>query len=269
MFGRYRATCTFPHSTTPQPHPHLTPPQVTSWLATRVKDGPVIKTFFDKYVQQTLDFIRKECKPKMSIADMSLLTTMTTLIDSMLKDLTDTPSEAALERFILYSLMWSLAGVIESSDRTKVDKMLRTLCTNNLPEVEHPDTIYEYRVDDSTQEYAWANWGSVLPKWEFKGFDLAKEFASLLIPTIDSVRTEHNIGLSIKMNRPVILVGGPGTAKTSIILQVIEKADPALISVKKLSFSAATSPSILQRQIESSVEKRQGKTFGPPGGKKM
>ena len=79
------------------------------------------------------------------------------------------------------------------------------------------------------------------------------------------MRTEHNIGLSIKMNRPIILVGGPGTAKTSIILQVIERADPALISFKKLSFSAATTPSILQRQIEASVEKRQGKTFGCAG----
>ena len=43
--------------------------------------------------------------------------------------------------------MDSLAGVLEAADRAKIDKMLRTL-TSNLPEVEHPDTVYEYRVDD-------------------------------------------------------------------------------------------------------------------------
>lgn len=53
------------------------------------------------------------------------------------------------------------------------------------------------------------------------------------------------------------------------LLQVIDRADPSTISFKKLSFSAATTPQILQRQIEACVEKRQGKTFGPPGGKKM
>jgi len=243
-------------------------PMVQSWIASRTKDGAMIQVYVDKFVPFLFTLMRKELKPKMAIAELSLMQSMTTLIDSMLKDLSDAPNEQAMERFVLYALVWTVAGVLESADRAKVDKALRSL-TTNLPEVEHPDTVYEYRVDDSTDGYPWSNWGTVLPKWVFKGNDLAKEFASLLIPTIDSVRSEHNIGLSIKMNRPIILVGGPGTAKTSIILQVIDKADPALISFKKLAFSAATSPSILQRQIEGCVEKRQGKTFGPPGGKKM
>ncbi|KAL3919835.1 MAG: hypothetical protein SGPRY_005486 [Prymnesium sp.] len=231
-------------------------PMVTSWIKGRPKDGAQIQVYLDKYIQFMLDFLKKECRPKMSIADISLCTSMCTLIDSMLKDLPDAPNDPAIERFVIYALIWSIAGVLEAGDRAKA--------------------FYEYRVDDSNSDYAWSNWGSVLPKWVFRGLDLSKEFASLLIPTIDSVRTEHNISLSIRMNRPIILVGGPGTAKTSIILQashtihsVIDRADPSTISFKKLSFSAATTPQILQRQIEACVEKRQGKTFGPPGGKKM
>ena len=52
--------------------------------------------------------------------------------------------------------------------------------------------------------------------------------------------------LSISMGRPVLLVGGPGTAKTSIILQVLAKQDPTTTAMKKLSFSAATTPIIYQ-----------------------
>jgi dynein heavy chain len=37
---------------------------------------------------------------------------------------------------------------------------------------------------------------------------------------------------------------------------------------KMVPFSFVTSPEIFQRTLESCVEKRQGRTFGPPGGKK-
>lgn len=198
-------------------------PYVDSWIKGRPKDGALIGANFNKYIDFLFDFQRRECRPKMSMSDISLVTSATTLIDAMMSELQDAPNEAAIERFVIYALIWSVAGVLEASDRTKVDRALRTL-TNNLPEVEHPDTVYEYRVDDSSSTYEWVNWGSALPRWVFKGADLSKEFASLLIPTIDSIRNEHNISLSIKRNRPIILVGGPGTAKTSIILQIIEKA---------------------------------------------
>ena len=50
----------------------------------------------------------------------------------------------------------------------------------------------------------------------------------------------------------------------------LDKQDPAddATMFKKMSFSSATTPAIFQATMEASVEKRQGKTFGPPG-KKM
>jgi hypothetical protein len=119
--------------------------------------------------------------------------------------------------------------------------------------------------------YPWVSWGALIPGWSFTAQpdQLGKQFASLLIPTIDSVRCEYSMGLSISQNRAVILVGGPGTAKTSIILSVLHAVDPIKVTFKKMSFSQATTPSIFQRQIEASVEKRQGKTFGPPNNKRM
>ena len=84
-------------------------PMVTSWFATRTKDGELIKKHYDKYVGATIAFMRKECKPKMAIADMSLLTTMNTLMDSMLKDLVDSPSDEGIERFVIYALIWRCA----------------------------------------------------------------------------------------------------------------------------------------------------------------
>jgi hypothetical protein len=36
-----------------------------------------------------------------------------------------------------------------------------------------------------------------------------------------------------------------------------------------ITFSSLTTPGLFQTTMESAVEKRQGRTFGPPGGKKM
>jgi len=245
-------------------------PYVTSWLTSRTKDGKDLEPLFTKFTTPFLNFVKIECKPKMSIADISYCTSCSTLVDALLSDLPEPPDAGALERFVVYAMYTTIGGVLESADRAKVDKFLRTL-TNNLPDCEAPDTVFEYKIDTENTSYPWVAWGSLIPGWAFTEppANLGKKFASLLIPTIDSVRCEYNMGLSISQNRAVILVGGPGTAKTSIILSVLNAADPANITFKKMSFSQATSPSIFQRQIESSVEKRQGKTFGPPNNKKM
>ena len=245
-------------------------PMIKSWVGTRTKDGAAIWAALEKLGEPLLNFLRVELKPKMSIAEISLMTSFTNLVDALMGEITDTLAPAEMERFVIYALLWSVGGVLETADRAKFDKYLRTL-SSNLPEVEAPDTVFEFRIDESNG-YNWSNWGNIIPKWQFDGggpAEIGQKFASLLIPTIDSVRCEYNLGLSVLQNRPVILVGGPGTAKTSIILQVLAKADPATTSFKKMSFSQATTPSIFQRQIESSVEKRQGKTFGPAGNKRM
>ena len=52
-------------------------------------------------------------------------------------------------------------------------------------------------------------------------------------------------------------------------LQVLAKQDPAKTVTKSISFSSATTPLIFQNTIEGGVEKRQGRTFGPPGNKRM
>ena len=84
--------------------------------------------------------------------------------------------------------------MLESADRAKVDKYLRTL-------TEQParggGTRHGLRVQDRHEqpEYGWTTWGSLIPSWTFDEgpAQLGKQFASLLIPTIDSVRCEYNI----------------------------------------------------------------------------
>jgi dynein heavy chain, axonemal len=64
-------------------------------------------------------------------------------------------------------------------------------------------------------------------------------------------------------------VGAAGTAKTSVILMYTSKFDKEAMLFKRINFSSATTPYNFQESIENEVERKQGRTFVPPGGKKM
>ena len=70
-------------------------------------------------------------------------------------------------------------------------------------------------------------------------------------------------------NRSTILVGGPGTAKTSVILMFTSKFNSEEKLVKMINFSSATTPRMYQQAIEGEIDRKQGKTYTPPGGKRM
>jgi dynein heavy chain len=65
------------------------------------------------------------------------------------------------------------------------------------------------------------------------------------------------------------LVGGPGTAKTCIVQQFLSRFDPDAHVARTVTFSSLTSPAIFQTAVEGAMEKRQGRTYGPSGGKSM
>ena len=64
-------------------------------------------------------------------------------------------------------------------------------------------------------------------------------------------------------------VGAEGTAKTSTQLMFLAQQNPNLMLAKRINFSSATTPGMAQYLIEAELDKRGGKNFGPPNGKKM
>ena len=249
-------------------------PMARSYVATRpAEEQKLLDPFFEKYVRPLHEFISRECQSKMNCSDMGLVWSLQTQLTALIAQTHEFNGNAAisaehLERLFLLAALWSLGGLLESADRVKVDQKLRTMTPKNLLPVGEDDrTVYEYRVHEVSGE--WEYWGSKVPEWTPPAGDLSAVYASLLIPTIDSARCEYTLELSLGQKRPVLLIGGPGTAKTSTVLQVLSKLNPADTISKTISFSSATTPQIFQTTVEGAVEKRQGRTFGPPGGKRM
>jgi len=66
-----------------------------------------------------------------------------------------------------------------------------------------------------------------------------------------------------------VVVGEQGTAKTVMIKSYLSELDPEVHLNKQFNLSSTTTPNMMQRVIESYVEKRVGFKFGPPGGRRM
>jgi len=170
-----------------------------------------------------------------------------------------------LEKLFVYCMCWSAAALLEAEDRSKFDSWLRTYDSNSiLPQVSEGDTIYDYFVDPSTCN--WKKWAP--PSWEYpKGEKL--DFSNLLVPTIDSTRALYVIKHMHKQKIPVLVVGAEGSAKTSVQLMFLSDQNPEKMLTKRINFSSATTPGMAQYSIEAELDKRGGKTFGPPNGKEM
>lgn len=185
----------------------------------------------------------------------------------------------AFERLFIYCLIWSFGGLFEQDDREKFHKFLDS---KNAPlppispqkiQVDH-ETVYDYYVSETTLQ--WTIWAAEMwnpPK--------RIAFSQLLIPTADSTRAEYIIQKiaqlpvmrSEKRNEPAhnntLLVGGPGTAKTSIIMMYCSKFDANEMLFHRMNFSSATTPYNFQESIGAVVERKQVRTYTPAGQKKM
>ena len=246
-------------------------PVVTSWLATRrPQERDFLRTHFDKYVDPMLDWMRVSTRAVMPNQAVCQLSQMLYLLEASLKSAVaanEFLSEGHYERVFLYCMCWSLGALLTPKDRTGFDTQVRKL-TDNLPmNMPEGETLFEYTVDENTTE--WTHWKNLVPVWKYPTGVEKPEFASLVIPTMDSVRLERILHLCYSVNRATLLVGGPGTAKTTTIQQFLRSFDPEQVFTKGITFSFLTTPKIFQNSVEGLVEKRQGRTFGPPGGKKM
>lgn len=248
-------------------------PLVKSWLqARKTHEKASLEPCFSKYVKVMLNYVRLNLKPVLHNEQVCQVNTLLTLLNGVLKKYTETNevlSEDKYEKMFIYCLTWSIGGLLEPEDRILFNLELKKIAHRNImpQDMDENDTIYEYFVDE--EKLDWNHWKNYVPIWHYPKNEENPKFNNLIIPTLDSVRYEKLLNLVHSVNKATLLVGSPGTAKTSTINQFIMKFNPENYCSKTITFSCLTTPQIFQMSVEGAVEKRQGRTFGPPGGKSM
>ena len=247
-------------------------PPVVSWLETRRdQEQAQLKPLFDTVGRGIIEAIRRGIKQAMFVPDIAMFQTTCTLIEALLEPSVvtdDYHEDAILERIFIWCLTWGVGAMHDLEERIVFDETLRGL-TSMLPDVdpENPETVYEYFVDMDTG--GWEHWNSQIPNYVY---DPNMEFSQAFVPTLDSTRYLQLIEYFSIRKTNVLLCGDAGTTKSATINNYIGNKlieDSDAYQSKNINFSFQTTHNLFQQTIEGVVEKRQGKTFGPPGGKSM
>ena len=117
-----------------------------------------------------------------------------------------------------------------------------------MPPTKDGETIFEYLVDDGE----WKHWSTRVQEYIYPP-DAIPEYASILVPNVDNVRTTFLIDTIAKQSKAVLLIGEQGTAKTVMVQGYASNYDPEKHLFKAFNFSSASTPMMFQVSIENTL----------------
>jgi dynein axonemal heavy chain len=114
------------------------------------------------------------------------------------------PTADVLGRLYVFALMWSVGALLELFDRKKLEDFLMEKKILDLPPIKGEETIFEYVVNPETGQ--WQHWSTRVPEYNYPK-DSVPEYASILVPNVDNVRTDFLIDTVAKQEKSVLLIG--------------------------------------------------------------
>ncbi|XP_041923315.1 LOW QUALITY PROTEIN: dynein heavy chain 5, axonemal-like [Alosa sapidissima] len=227
----------------------------------------VLLDCFNSVFQDLVNFIFTAVSPKMQILECMYIKQALDLLQGLLPSADEkSAAQGHVGRLFVFAVMWSLGALLELDDRARLETFLKAhSAALDLPRTQGDQTIFEFVVNEAGE---WDHWSKKVPEYRYPK-DVVPDFASILVPNVDNVRTDFLMRTIMQQGKAVLLIGEQGTAKTVMIKGYTSKYDPETHLSKSLNFSSATLPGMFQQTMESYIDKRMGSTYGPPTGKRM
>ena len=258
-------------------------PLVDSWmntipsgLKTKKNFVPTLRALFDKYLEPSIEFAKKECKELVPSQVNTLARSLMKLLDCYLEAYRDTEykrvtteeldhAESVIEYLFFFCLVWSVGATTDLEGRRKFNTKLRDMMIENNANVNFPGDglVYDFSFNLKTKSFEpWSDFN--------KGFQINEKltYSEIVVPTNDYTRMLYLMKLLLTNKKHVMLPGPTGTGKTLNAFTLLQGGLPAEYQYITITFSAQTSANQTQDTIDSKLEKRRKGIYGPPTGKK-
>nr|KAF6328674.1 dynein axonemal heavy chain 6 [Pipistrellus kuhlii] len=225
------------------------------------------------YVDDGLNFINKKCSQAIPQVDISKVTTLCCLLESLIfeKDginltMEQTKVNTMLCQTFIFCYLWSLGGNLTENYADIFDTFIRTQFDDN-PDARLPSSgdLWSIYMDFETKRLD--PWERIIPSFKYSR-DVP--FFEMLVPTVDTVRFGYLMEKLLAVRHSVLFTGTTGVGKSVIAKGLLNRIQESAGYVPVyLNFSAQTSSSRTQEIIESKLERKRKTILGAPRNKRV
>ncbi|KDO33137.1 hypothetical protein SPRG_01949 [Saprolegnia parasitica CBS 223.65] len=219
-------------------------PFVDSWASKR-KDAALWSALFRKHADGFFQVLAEHKKELCSMVPTSAIAMMTTLC-KLLDGFTARTPDAAPD--VLENVFCFVRQAIKPFFKP----------SHALSDDANAVSVFDLRLSLETNEFV--PWADVVPSSSFVFGDTP--VYNVVVPTVESTRLGFLLELLLPGQTPVMFVGGPGTGKTTMMAECLRHKEDQLVA--NIGLHYYTDAARLQAELETHVEKRSGRIFGPP-----
>jgi dynein heavy chain len=247
-------------------------PRVDAWVQNLdYKDDVkvLLERLVDKYMETIEGNLGKDVKNIIPLRILAQAGTVCSIMSGIFdagvnpEDLT----EVQLESYFVFACTWAYGGGVEDNDQKK---RFHEVWTSSYQDIKYPSEgeCFDYFYSHETNE--WGHWQTKLEEYEHPGMIGEElEFFDITVSTVDSTRLSYIMDLLVNQQQPIMFVGGAGTGKTSTIQNYLHHGADEKYLTCNINMNYYTDSKILQTQMENPIDKRSGRRYGPPTGKKL
>ena len=264
-------------------------PFVTSWIANREYDVEknMLKKLFETYVGPTFEWMRKNCSTVVPLPEINRVQHLCYILQGILgngdnfagqcKSMGQESAQQLLESYFAYASVWSLGGGTFSDKQFDHRKAFDRFFRDEFKTIRFPEEgqVFDYTVseelfplklDNEILSSPFVPWATKVPTYEHQP---TMVFGNIYVATMETQRLTYLLDLLMPNRHACMFVGGAGTGKTTIMFDKLRTMDTDAYAFMNINLNCFTDSMLLQGAMESVLEKKTGRTFGPLGTKKM
>ncbi|KAM8939967.1 dynein axonemal heavy chain 6 [Pelodytes ibericus] len=253
-------------------------PYVQTWIAglsTKInaETKQYILDMCGRYVEDGLRFVVRKCTQAIAQVDISKVTTLCCLLESMLlgkggPDLKMDQSRlnGIICQTFVFCYVWSVGGNLTENHWDAFDTFVRQQFEDN-PEAKLPASGDLWSVYMDYDSKRLDPWEKIIPSFKYNS---NVPFFEMLVPTTDTVRYGYLMEKLLAVGHSVLFTGITGVGKSVVARGLLNRVqDEAGYVPVYINFSAQTSSARTQEIIESKLEKKRKTILGAPGNKRV